>query len=106
MSNEPINTITLHILDHPFKVKCGKSHMEELQKAAFHLEAKMQEIKDNSNLKNLEHIILMAALNITNEYLHGKENKDTDFSSLNNRVKNLQKKLTDTLTANYKDIEV
>lgn len=106
MNNDPINTLTLHILDHPYKVKCGKSHMEELQKAAFHLDSRMREIKESGNLKSLEHIMLMAALNITNEYLHGKDNSNIDYSAINLRVQNLQKKLSDTLTANYQDIEV
>ncbi|NQY41934.1 MAG: cell division protein ZapA [Legionellales bacterium] len=106
MSNEPINTITLLILDKPYQVKCGKTHMEELQKAAFHLDEKMREIKDMGHLKNLDHIMLMAALNIANEYLNCKENQNKAQPELNLRVQNLQKKLNDTLTANLDSIRL
>ncbi len=106
MSNESVNTITLHILDKPYQVKCSKSHMEELQKASFHLDDRMREIKEMGHLKNLDHIILMAALNITNEYLNYKENQHTNQPELNLRIQNLQKKLTDTLTANLDSIRL
>ena len=101
MKDDKVATITLHILNKPYQVKCAKSQTKNLQQAAYYLEEKLREINDIGSLKNLDHMILMAALNITNEFLHNKEKPPAEDHKILHRVQNLQRQLTDTLTPNY-----
>ncbi len=100
MNDDPVSTITLHILDKPYQVKCTKSCTKDLQEAAFYLDEKMREINEIGSLKSLDHIILMAALNITNEFLHDNARARIDEPNIVQKVQSLQRKLTGTLTAN------
>lgn len=93
-------------MDRPYQIKCLKSKMQELQRAAFTLDDRMREIKGSSNLKSLDHIILMAALNITNELLNCKSEQIINQPELSLRLQNVQKKIASTLTANQEEIPV
>ena len=52
-----------------FKVACPPEDRAGLLEAVDYLDRRMQEIKDGGKIANLERIAIMAALNITHEFL-------------------------------------
>ena len=48
------NTITVKVLDREFKVKCPIDKVSELQKSARHLDSKMREIRDTSDIHSID----------------------------------------------------
>lgn len=52
-----------------FKVACPPEDRAGLLEAVDYLDRKMQEIKEAGKIANLERIAIMAALNITHEFL-------------------------------------
>lgn len=53
-----------------FKVACPPEDRAGLLEAVDYLDRKMQEIKEGGKVANLERIAIMAALNITHEFLN------------------------------------
>lgn len=104
MKDDQITTVTLNILDKPYQVKATKSHVRDLQQAALFLDEKMREIKEIGSLKSLDHIFLMAALNISNELIHGNSSHTANGANIEQRVQKMQQKLNDTFTANSNQI--
>lgn len=106
MSDNKITTVTLNILDRPYQIRCPKNKMEDLQRAAFTLDDRMREIKATSNLKSLDHVILMAALNITNELHLCQKHLQKSGPELTNKIQYIQQKLNNAITANSENINV
>ena len=101
MDNDPIHTITIPILDKPYHVKCRKSCTRRLQEAGLYLDEKMREIKDVSKLKTVDHIFLMAALNIADNHLADNAKNMPIALETEQRIESLQQKLTETLADNF-----
>lgn len=99
-------TTSVHILDKTYHVKCPKEKSYELRQAALYLDEKMREILETTHLRGQEHIAIMAALNLAHEILslHGKE--EQFHSNLNHRLHSLQKKVTDSLSANQEELQL
>lgn len=76
MSNDR-KSVTINILDKPYKVACPLGEQVALLASARHLDQKMREIRDNSRVIGLDRVAVMAALNMTNELLA----KDADDSA-------------------------
>lgn len=57
------------ILGREFRVACPPEEREGLLAAVEYLDRKMQEIRDAGKVNNIERIAVMAALNITHEFL-------------------------------------
>lgn len=70
-------TVTVSILDKEYQVSCGPEEVAALRRSAQYLDDRMREIKSNSALLGLDRLAVMAALNITNDYL-GDNDKSGD----------------------------
>ena len=62
------DSVLVHILDKEYRVACPPGEKESLLRAASYLDEQMREVKD-ANVIGLERIAIMAALNISHEYL-------------------------------------
>ena len=69
-------TIKVSILDIEYQVSCQPAEVAALQRSANYLDSKMREMKDNSSVFGLDRLAVMAALNITNDYLALTESAD------------------------------
>ena len=67
--NSSVKTLDVTILDREFRVACPEDEQKGLLEAVDYLNQKMNEIRDNGKIIGLERIAIMAALNITHEFL-------------------------------------
>ena len=68
MSVEPVG-VQISIMGRDFRVACAPEEQRSLLEAVEYLNRKMQEIKDQGKVNGLDRIAIMAALNISHEFL-------------------------------------
>ncbi len=69
MSDDPVETVTVQILERDYQVSCPRSERAALEASARYLDQHMREIRSGGKVLGLERIAVMAALNITNDLL-------------------------------------
>ncbi len=85
------------MLDKIFHVGCPAHEEESLIESAKYLDQEMRAIRNSGRVIGLERIAIMAALNITHQLLHYKQNKDDYIETLSDRLKGLQDKIDTAL---------
>jgi cell division protein ZapA len=68
MSAEPAG-MQISIMGREFRVACAPEEQKSLQEAVDYLNRKMQDIKDQGKITGIDRIAIMAALNISHEFL-------------------------------------
>ena len=61
--------LQISIMGREFRVACEPDEQKSLQEAVDYLNRKMQDIKDQGKINGLDRIAIMAALNISHEFL-------------------------------------
>jgi cell division protein ZapA len=59
----------INVMGREFRVACTPEEQKALREAVDYLNRKMQEIKDQGKITGMERIAIMAALNISHEFL-------------------------------------
>ncbi len=72
MAALPNVSLDVAIMGREFRVACPEEERESLLHAVNYLDRKMREIRDHGKVIGLERIAIMAALNITHDYLAAK----------------------------------
>jgi len=62
-------SLDVAIMGREFRVACPEEERESLLQSVTYLDRKMREIRDQGKVIGLERIAIMAALNITHDYL-------------------------------------
>lgn len=62
-------SLDVAIMGREFRISCPEDEREGLLAAVSYLDRKMREIRDTGKVIGLERIAIMAALNITHDYL-------------------------------------
>ncbi len=65
-------SLDVAIMGREFRVACPEEEREGLLQAVSYLDRKMREIRDSGKVIGLERIAIMAAINITHDYLSSK----------------------------------
>jgi cell division protein ZapA len=73
-----------------FRVSCTEEERRDLLKAVDYLNAKMREIRDTGKVIGVERIAIMAALNITHEYLSTRMDGGFDVGEFKRRMLSMQ----------------
>ena len=63
------NGMQVTIMGREFRVACTPDERKELLEAVDYLNRKMQEIKDQGKVTGMDRVAIMAALNISHEFL-------------------------------------
>lgn len=92
MNENPI-PIIVRILDKEYRVGCQSGEQENLLASAHYLDRKMREIRDAGKVIGSDRIAVMAALNIVNELLEQKLEKDHSAQIINTRVRDMLHKI-------------
>ena len=93
------NVTTVNILDSSYKISCPPEEADAVKEAAIYLDERLREIKEGSELDDKKTAI-MAALNITNEYLKNLANppsgsqNSSSLEDLTEKVENQLKSLS------------
>ena len=78
-------TITVSIFDKDYQVSCPTDEVQALRDSAFYLDQKMREIKKSGSVLGLDRLAVMAALNITNDFLSvDREHQNSQLSLVDN----------------------
>ncbi len=80
-----------------FKVACPPEDRAGLLEAVDYLDRRMQEIKDGGKIANLERIAIMAALNITHEFLTTRVG-GFDVGDFKRRINDMNKEIDQVMS--------
>ena len=76
-------TLSVHILGKDYQVACPEEEQDALLRAASELDRRMRVIRQSGNVIGVERIVVMAALNLSNELLTGQQQRsDIDQEAL------------------------
>ena len=87
----PPMTVTVKILDKEYQVACQPEEVDELAASARYLDKQMKAIRDTGKVLGLDRVAVMAALNVTHDYLKMRHEGS-------GAPKDVDKKLGDLLT--------
>lgn len=82
--------LDVNIMGREFRVSCTEEERRDLLKAVDYLNAKMREIRDTGRIIGVERIAIMAALNITHEYLSTHMDGGFDVGEFKRRMLSMQ----------------
>lgn len=74
---DPTVTLDVHLLGRDYKVACRADERADLLDAVAYLDKRMREIRSASKTAGADRIVVMAALNITNELLRERREPRT-----------------------------
>ena len=102
MSND---TVFVKILDKEYQIACPADQVDSLTQSARFLDQRMAEIRNSGKVVGLDRIAVMAALNITHEYLlEGSESsEEQDF--VKKRIDHLNQRVGQAL-AQHKQLDL
>lgn len=89
MSADP-KGLQINIMGREFRVACAEHEQKGLLEAVEYLNSKMQEIRDRGKVIGLERIAIMAALNITHEFLSTKVGGSFDIAETKRRIQRME----------------
>ena len=98
MTQQP-NNFKVKILERVYSLKCDPADLPNLQKAADHLNQKLQEIRTSYKTLSREEIAMMAALNSSYEMFNQKQD-GFQQDEIQQTADALSKKIEDFLTQN------
>ncbi len=96
--------ININILDKDYLVTCEQEESDMLRRSADYLNEKMLELKKSGMVIGSERIAVMAALNITNEFLTYKQENQDYTVKVDSTIKHLQDRIDDALFKNEPSI--
>jgi cell division protein ZapA len=82
--------LDVNIMGREFRVSCTEEERRDLLKAVDYLNDKMREIRDTGKVIGVERIAIMAALNITHEFLSTRMNGGFDVAEFKRRMLSMQ----------------
>jgi len=86
----------INVMGREFRVACTPEEQKALLEAVDFLNSKMQEIKNQGKITGMERIAIMAALNISHEFLTTKVG-NFDVSELKRRMAGIETTLDQAL---------
>src|SRR6185436_20118788 len=96
MSTE-VTALEIRLMDREFKVACPEGEEQQLLASVDYLNKRIQEIKASGRVVGNERIALLAALNITHEFLSNKTPKGFDMGEVKRRIESMQATIDDAL---------
>lgn len=96
--SETVKPITVTILDKEYIVGCAENEREALFASVELLNTKMQEQRDSGKVIGAERIAVMAALNVTHEYLEYRRHHETISSDIGAGIDRIRSKINSALS--------
>lgn len=96
--NDTADTVAIKLLDREYQVKCPLDKVADLQEAANYLNIKMRESMENGKFIQHDKILMIAALNIANELIALKRQKNYYIDTMSQRIVSLQNKIEEALS--------
>lgn len=90
-------TVSVSILGRDYQVSCDPKDEQQLGTSARHLDRTMREIRASGKVVGSDRIAVMAALNVTNEMLHGSRQSVELNAATEARIRELTAKVETAL---------
>jgi cell division protein ZapA len=90
MSAHPKGGLDVNIMGREFRIACAEEEQKDLLKAIEYLNDKMREIREAGKVIGVERIAIMAALNITHEFLSTRVEGGFDVGAFKRRIFDMQ----------------
>ena len=90
--------VSITLLDKEYIVGCTEDEKTDLMASANYLNAKMIEQRDTGKVVGSEKIAVMAALNVTNEYLRMSSQSKSEKEDYSINISRISEKITKALT--------
>ncbi|MHA7841074.1 MAG: cell division protein ZapA [Gammaproteobacteria bacterium] len=100
-TDKSLKIINIQVLDRSFPVKCPENEVEQLMKAAHHLNTQMRKVRDSSRTAAFDRIAVMVALNLCHELLFTHQRNDGEVGSLDQRLRQLQQKVEQAMCNSF-----
>lgn len=94
--------LEISLMGRDFKVACPEGEEKQLLAAVDFLNERMQEIRASGRVVGNERIALLAALNITHEFLFSKAPKGFDMGEVERRIESMQATIDEALAGQDK----
>ena len=82
--------LDVSIMGREFRIACSEEEQKDLLKSIEYLNNKMREIRDAGKVIGVERIAIMAALNITHEFLSTRVDGGFDVGEFKRRIFGMQ----------------
>ncbi len=92
-ANDTVRQVDITLLGKEYRVACPAGQEGKLMEAALLLDARMREIQILGKLLGQEKIAIMAALNISHDFLFAEGSKGYDLHEARRRMKAIEQKL-------------
>jgi cell division protein ZapA len=89
--------VSVRILEKEYQFACPGDEKDDLVRSAEFLNAKMKQIRDAGSVVGTDRIAVMAALNIANDLLKGRNRDESQESRLGARLKTLRERVESAL---------
>lgn len=99
MTSQTKGGLDVSIMGREFRISCGEDEQNELLKATEYLNNKMREIRDTGKVIGVERIAIMAALNITHEFLSTRVEGGFDVGEFKRRIFGMQAAIDEAINA-------
>jgi cell division protein ZapA len=97
-------SVTVHILDKEYCIACPANERSNLEEAARYLDGKMRDIRAGGKVIGADRIAVMAALNISHDLLHKKQQLDEDAEQTRETVRDLLERVDEVLATHPDEI--
>ena len=101
-----VKPITVNIMDKEYVVGCAEDEREALFASVEFLNRKLREQRDSGKVIGSERVAVMAALNITHEYLDYRRANDSSASDLGEGLERIQAKIKRALARGTTSFEL
>jgi cell division protein ZapA len=91
------NHFSIQFLGKNFTIRCPEGKRAQLQEAVTHLTNQVHEIRLASKVTDLDQLLVIAALNVTNELLVAQRATQTEAQDITERIRNLQKTVEEAI---------
>ena len=92
-----LSTVNVSILGKEYQVSCPAEEVDALTQAARFLDKQMADIRASGKVVGLDRVAVMAALNITNDFLSGQKTLTQTKDLVGQRIASLSEKVSNAL---------
>ena len=96
MSSETAR-VSVRILEKEYQFACPSEEQDDLMRSAEYLNAKMKQIREAGSVVGTDRIAVMAALNLANDLLKGRNRDESQDMRLEMRLKTLRERVESAL---------
>lgn len=89
--------VTVYILDKEYRVACPEDEHSALLASASLLNTRMKQIRESGKVIGADRVAVIAALNLTHEFLNEKTSRETFGRDVTQRIRSIENRIDNVL---------